>query len=516
MAEIKYDSQSLTQEVIKRTVKEYAPQSVSSKGGYTYINGQLMPKALSRILARAIRAGRIMRPGVGMTEKFIGALNPKEIMGVTVQLQKNIGIHTRTLRDDGKAGTSNNDGIINTNRKIIPSTTPFNIPIRQVDDQPLFFPELSLESMLFDQVAETVGNYFDNVVNSMDSYHLAKAVAYAAWRNTTDVKKNNIVTIKRANDAAYQDLAMIKMLNQLNALMSNGDSKTGLGTFKGRRQLTATNELIGYLRSPKTGYVSNTEQGANIFYSPNFDLDETMRMGEQYRGNINGYDMQEMNQQTLDNMCAWLGLEAGSLDGILGIVTTPLSYASGGASKNEMKILQSTEYDGVVGFPLIKFGGAAYRQIFLIVDETWSIPEKLKTTLAPAPVIAPRDWKDVEYEPIERIDYDADGNPTGTREVIANVLAPNGDTTCAVTLRITGTGGVAIDNATLAPTANGAAVPFTNNLDGTYQIIVPKGAVVGGTITATGYTSGTIDVKATQTKGWSYNATVALTAAPSK
>lgn len=509
MAEIKYNSNSLTQEVIKRTIQEYAPESVSNKGGYTYINGSLMPKALSRILARSIRAGRIVRPGVGMTEEFIGALDPASIMSVTVQLQKNIGIHTRTLRDGGKAGTPYNDGLINTNRKIIPATTSLEIPVRQLDDQPLFFPRLMLETMLFDEVAETMGNFFDNEINSIDSYHLAKMVAYAVYRNNTDQNANNFVEVDRDN--AYNDLEMIKMINKLNAIMSNGDQKTGLGTFKGRRQLTAVNELIGYLRSPKTGYVTNTEQGANVFYKPNFDLDETMRMGEQYRGSINGYDMEEMNGETLNNMCRWLGLEPGSLDGILGIVSTPLSYASGGVSKKAMYLLQSSEYDGVVGFPFTKFGGSAYRQIFLIVDKNWTVPDKLKTTLAPAPVIAPKDW-DTEFEPIERMNYDADGNPTGTTEVIANVLAPNGDTTCAVTIRVTGTDGVAINNATIAPTVNGSAVPFTNNLDGTYQVIVPKGSVVAGTISATGYSDGTISVTANQTKGWTYTLNVSLTA----
>ncbi len=509
MAEIKYTSNSLTQEVIKRTIQEYAPESVSNKGGYTYINGSLMPKALSRILARSIRAGRIVRPGVGMTEEFIGALDPATIMSVTVQLQKNIGIHTRTLRDGGKAGTPYNDGLINTNRKIIPATTPLEIPVRQIDDQPLFFPRLMLETMLFDEVAETMGNFFDNEINSIDSYHLAKMVAYAVYRNNTDQNANNFVEVDRDN--AYNDLEMIKMINKLNAIMSNGDQKTGLGTFKGRCQLTAVNELIGYLRSPKTGYVTNTEQGANVFYKPNFDLDETMRMGEQYRGSINGYDMEEMNGETLNNMCRWLGLEPGSLDGILGIVSTPLSYASGGVSKKAMYLLQSSEYDGIVGFPFTKFGGAAYRQIFLIVDKNWTVPDKLKTTLAPAPVIAPKGWG-TEYEPIERMNYDADGNPTGTTEVIANVLAPNGDTTCAVTIRVTGTDGAAINSATLAPTVNGAAVPYTNNLDGTYQVIVPKGSVVAGSISATGYTDGAISATANQTKGWTYTVNVSLTA----
>ncbi len=233
MAEIKYTSNSLTQEVIKRTIQEYAPESVSNKGGYTYINGSLMPKALSRILARSIRAGRIVRPGVGMTEEFIGALDPATIMSVTVQLQKNIGIHTRTLRDGGKAGTPYNDGLINTNRKIIPATTPLEIPVRQIDDQPLFFPRLMLETMLFDEVAETMGNFFDNEINSIDSYHLAKMVAYAVYRNNTDQNANNFVEVDRDN--AYNDLEMIKMISQVEYMLANGavDSYSGINMAKG-------------------------------------------------------------------------------------------------------------------------------------------------------------------------------------------------------------------------------------------------------------------------------------------
>jgi len=103
------------------------------------------------------------------------------------------------------------------------------------------------------------------------------------------------------------------------------------------------------------------------------------------------------------------------------------------------------------------------------------------------------------------MNYDADGNPTGTTEVIANVLAPNGDTTCAVTIRVAGTDGAAINSATLAPTVNGAAVPYTNNLDGTYQVIVPKGSAIG-------YTDGAISATANQTKGWTYTVNVSLTA----
>lgn len=509
--EIKFNSSSLTQEVIKRTVQEYAPDAITNKGGYTYINGSLMPKALSRALSRSYRTGRIIRPGVGMTEKFIESIDPMQVMSITVQQQVNIGIHTRTLRDDGKVGTPYNDGLINTNHKLIPATKPFTIPVRQINDQPLFFPRLQLETMLFDEVAETLANFFENEVNSVDSYHIAKMISYAIYRAfKAGSNANNIITLDK--NTAYDDLAMIKIINQLNAAMADGDSETELGAFRGRRQLTLRNELLGYLRSPKTGYVTNTEKGANVFYTPGFDLDESMRTGEQYRGSINGYEMYEMNSETIRNAEIWLGLEPGSLDGVLGIVSTPLSYASGGVSKKSTLLLQSTEHDGIVGFPLTKFGGAAYRQIFLIVDKNWNAPDKLKTTLAPAPVVAPKNW-DSKYEPIERVIYDEDGNPTGMTEILANVIAPNGDTTCSITIKVTDADGNSISNATIASNSEGATIPFTNNGDGTYQLLVRKNSVIDATVTAAGYTAGTINVTAKQSMDWMHPVTITLATA---
>lgn len=518
MAEIKYDSGTATQEVIKRTIQEYAPNAVSNKGGYSYINGSLMPKALSRIIARALRVGRIIRPGVGMTEEFMASIDPAQVLSVTVQLQNNIGVHVRTLRDGASPGTTNNDGIMNTNRKTIPSTVPFEIPVRQLVDDPLFFPRLMLETMLFDEVAETLGNYLDNTTNGIDSYHIAKMIAYAMYRaaqsqsgTATDPSTYGDNIIVFDTSTAYDDLSAIKMINQLNAVMSNGDKQTNLGTFKGRRQLTLRNELLGYLKTPKTGYITNTEQGANLFYTPNFDMDEGMRRGEQYRGGINGYEMYEVTKDILDLACEWLGLESGDLDGILGIVSTPQNYSGAGVGKKSMYLIQSSDYDGVTGFPFIKYGGAAYRKVFLIVDSGWSVPAKLQSKLAPANVVAPARWKDAQTEPIERVVYDSDGNATGT-EVIANVIAPNGDGTCNVTIKVLGTGNAPITTATLTPTVDGATVPFRNNMDGTYTINVPKGKAVSGSIAASGYTSGSISVTAANTAKWQYNTSVTLTA----
>lgn len=524
MPEIKYDPTTATQAVIKKTIEEYAPQAINNKGGYTYINGALMPSALSRVLARALRVGRIIRPGVGKTEEFMAAQNPDSILSVTVQLQNNIGVHARTLRGRNSAGTENNDGLLNMRRKLIPSTTPFEIPVRQLVDDPVFFPRLKLETMLFDEISATLENYCDNSVNAEDSYDIAKMIAYAMYRGAegqsgtaTDPSTygDNIITFDMST--AYDDLSAIKLINQLNAVMSRGDKKTNLGTFTGKRQLTLKSELLGIIKSPKTGYVTNTDKGANLFYSPNFDdldVSAAARVGQQYRGAINGYEMYEMNDQILDLAAEWLGLPEGSLSGILGVVSTTQSYAGAGVGKKSFSLLQSTEYDGVVGFPFIKFGGAAYRKIFLIVDKTWTVPTALQSKLAPARVVAPARWADASTEPIERVVYDTEGNPTSI--AVMDVIAPNGDASCAVTIMVTNSAnGTPVTNATVSPTygaSNTAVSNVRNNGNGSYTFLVPKGQSVGGTVAASGFTSGSITIAATATDKWVANASVKLTA----
>ena len=61
----------------------------------------------------------------------------------------------------------------------MPSSTLFDIPLAQINDQALFFPQLMLTMALHDVVVETLASYADALIISMDSYHIAKAISYA-------------------------------------------------------------------------------------------------------------------------------------------------------------------------------------------------------------------------------------------------------------------------------------------------------------------------------------------------
>lgn len=506
-----FTPKSITEAVVAKSLERLAPNgAISKRAGYSYINGSLIPNALSPILARAMRAGKVVREGVAKTEKFTADIDPSKHNHITVQLQTNTGVHTRTLRSGGIAGTPGNDGLINTNRKLVATTTPFDIPILEMQDQPWFFPQMMLETMYFDEVAETIANIADNEVNAMDAYDMAKMIAYACWRANTG-SGDNILRINQTN--AYDELYMVKQINALDALMSRGDPATNLGTFRGRRALLLRNELLGYIKTPKTGFIINTPRSNDFFWEPSFDENETVREGSQYRGGIRGYEMFEFNRTHQELIEKYLNLDAGTLDGVLGIVSTPLSYAGGGVAKKTMKLMQSTEYDGVVAFPYTKFGGAAYRQIFLIVDNSFTIPTQLATTLAPAPTKAPAKWDTDKTEPITRVLYDADGNPAGTEEIMS-YLKPNGDTTCNVILTLVDSTGAPVKTATLTTTVGESSdFAYTNNMNGTYTVLIPKGQAASIAVTATGFTAATVSVTAKQSAQWQYVTKQTLTAA---
>jgi hypothetical protein len=381
---------TVAEAIVNAELRSRAAEAIYEKNGYEYINGTMIAHAISPIIARVIAIGRVIRPNIGATEEFTSVIDVDKVLSVTVQLPNPLGVTTRTIGTDG---TPNNAGLINRARKIIPSTTPFNIPLAQVNDQPLFFPRLQLETALYDVVVETLAQYADTCTISMDSYHIAKAISYAGYRAgieakayvedaqkpIDDFKASNIVRIDPTK--VYNDNYMVQIINDLTAKMSKGDPSRGALTFIGPRMIAARNALIGWMTSPKTGFVSNyNDYGQKLLLEPNFDLNIATRYGSNFRGDgtgTKGYALQEANDALWHYAEKWLGLNFGDLDGVYGVVFTPLAYAMGGAANINTTLVQASDYDGIVCFPYQKFGGAAYRKIFLLVDKDWEIPESL-------------------------------------------------------------------------------------------------------------------------------------------
>lgn len=381
--------QSVSEAIVHAELRSRAAEAITEKNGYEYVDGTMLANVISPVIARVIAIGRVIRPGIGATEEFTNVLDVSKVLSVTVQLPVMLGVTTRTIGNDGTQG---NSGLINRAKKIIPSTTPFNIPLTQVNDQALFFPFLQLEMALYDVVVETLAQYADTVVISMDSYHIAKAISYACYRAgleykaaveygtpVANVKPSNIIRIDPTQ--VYADNYMVKILNELTEQMSNGDPSRSALTFTGPREIAARNALINWLTSPKTGFVSNyNDYGQKLLLEPNFDLNIATRYGSNYRGDgtgTKGYALQEANAVLFNYAEGWLGIDFGALNGVYGVVFTAQAYAMGGAANAITKLVQSSEYDGIVCFTYQKFGGTAYRKMWLLVDKDWTVPAGL-------------------------------------------------------------------------------------------------------------------------------------------
>lgn len=509
-----FQPNTTTQAIVGKLLDGASGAAKKTSRGYSYIDGSLIPNALSPIIAKAIRAGRLVRPGVGMTEQFVASIDPKSVNKVTVQLQNNTGVRARSLKGDYAAGTPGNDGLINKNKKIIPSTTPLDIPVLQVEDQAFFFPQMQLQTMLFDEVAVTVANYLDNVNNGIDSYHMAKALSYAMYRGASEAtdaadlsKYANVVTIDKSK--VYDDVYMVKVINSINSILANGDPLLQLMSFSGPREIAARPELIGWLKTPKTGFILNSDISTKLFYEPNYDTTEAERVGTQHRGTIQGYDLQEAPQGIWSLVEKWLGLDEDDLEEVYGIIFTPQAYAAGGVGKKETSLLQATDFDGVVAFPLIKWGGTGYRRMVIIANKDWVIPDKLKNINYAAPVLAPKEWAD-DLEPIQRVIYDADGQPVAL-ETIANVLKPN-NLLCEVTFKVINASETALTGVQLTITNGSKVTPYVNKGDGTYVFNCKQGETPSIVVAADGYTSQTITLTKTNTKYSTYSKEITLVA----
>lgn len=380
---------TVSEAIVNAELTNRAAEAITTVDNYQYINGAMTRNLISPILARCIAVGRIVRPDIGATEEFVNVINIDKVLSVTVELPNMLGVTTRTI---GSGGTTGNNGLINRAKKIIPSTTPFTIPLTQYNDQALFFPKLLLTMAAYDVFVETFASYADQLILSMDSYHVAKAISYACYRAGVEVKAqvefgtpvasatvSNLIKVTLAN--VYDDNYMIKVWNELTKKMAAGDPSRQAMTFSGPREIAARIDLINYLLTPKTGFINNASpRGQDIILQPNFDMDAATRQGSMLRvspENGKGFALYEANSYVFDYAEKWLGLTAGDLNKVLGVVFSPQAYAMGGAATALTNLVQSSEYDGMVCFTYQKFGGTAYRKIFLIVESDFVLPAAL-------------------------------------------------------------------------------------------------------------------------------------------
>lgn len=350
--------------------------------GYTYIDGNALPNVISNAVLTASLAKSWIVPGVCCSEEFVAGIDTQKVNSVYVEMQADIGPTTRTIGEDGTTG---NSGIINLQPSIMVSTEMFEVPLKQVDDQPLFFPRMQLETMRYDKVKKALVNHIDNMVISKATHDTAAAIQYAMFRasaeytkaENSDGKLPEAQFVEVDSSKFYDDNYMIKVMDQLDELMDNGDALMQTMSFSGPRALVGRLSFLDKLKSPKSGFVQTAADAAyKLLLEANFESDKVNDVfgdtTETKYIDIRGYSCYKVPKQAWAYIERWLGLNTGDLNGLLGIITSPQQLATGGVSEDNT-IVRDTTYPsiGTGAYPYRKFGARGYRNIILIVDSSF-------------------------------------------------------------------------------------------------------------------------------------------------
>lgn len=422
--------------------------------GRFYLDGTMVNAELSNVIAEAIYIGEIFRDGQSVTGKYT---TDRKAGAVRVMLDTPFPFSSRTTSYGGRKGTPGNGGVINTNAPYLPTDDEFMVYLNQVNDQRMLFADLSKEYIPLDIMARKIAGYAKAVVQDRSASTLAEIIAYAYFRALNGGENLYPVADIKA-DNAYANA-----VNDLNALLDNGDQPQGAFTFATEgRTIIGRPQFINNVFNKNSGIILTGSDMAQAMLK-NYDLDVRMSDRDYVGTGYKGYAMQFHWQSAPDYIWTlaekYLGLSAGALDNVYAIAVSFESTAMGRVIDLGVKMVDAQEVRGIMAQPLNIWGHEAFRKSYVIGNSTLSTTSVAGLGFTAddrkypvAPQIANAN-NDVVAVPI----YGTDGSIVGYKQ-IAKGPKPNGDNFQS------GLKQVAAITAT--PTANNATVALATRTSG--------------------------------------------------
>lgn len=409
-------------EQVARQVLQSA-DPITGTDGRLYLDGTQTPLVMAQAIAEAIFVGEIFRDGQSVTNKY--TVNAKVGDAVRVRLETPYPASSRTLALGGKTGTTGNGGVINKNAPYLPADDEFMVFMNQVNDQSLLFPDMEKEWMPFNMVSQKIASYGRSVVEDRSASILAEILAYNIYRALND--GDNLNTIDTAVDGAYGDL-----MNELNTKLDNGDIVTNAHAFSTRgRCIIGRPRFVNGMFNRKSGVIlTGSDLAMAMLKDYSFDKNMADRdyVGDAYKGNIMGFDVQVANDFIWSRAEKYLGLAPGALDNVYAIAVSAEATACSENIDLGVKIIDANEVRGLKAQPLNCWGHEAFRKSQIIgapalstttLTEAGFTEKERKAPVAPAQIAGTADGI---YVPV----YDASGAVIGYKPV-ANVPKPNGN-----------------------------------------------------------------------------------------
>lgn len=333
----------------------------TDKNGRFYLDGNMVNVELSNVIAEAIYISEIFRDGQSVTGKYT---IDRGAGAIRVMLDTPFPSSSRTLSYGGRQGTPGNSGIINTNGPIVPTNDEFMVYLNQINDQAMLFADISKEYIPLDVMARKISSYAKSVTQDRSASTLAEILAYSIFRSLND--GDNLYTIADLNAEDVYATA----LNDLNAKLDNGDPVNGAYTYASQgRTIIGRPSFVNKLFNRKSGVILNGSDLAQTMlkeYNLDARLEDKGYVGEGYKGNTLGFNIQSAPDYIWTLAEKYLGLQPGALNNVYAIAVSYEATAMGRVIDLGVKMVDANEVRGIKAQPLNVWGHEAFRKSYII------------------------------------------------------------------------------------------------------------------------------------------------------
>ncbi len=466
----------------------------TDRNGRYFIDGSAVNVELSETIAEVLYVEEIFRDGQSVTAKYTA---DRKAAAVRVLLDTPYPFSSRTLSYGGRKGTPGNAGVINVNPPLLPAEEEFTVPLNQVNDQILYFPDVTKEYIPLDMMAKKIAGYSKSVTQDRTGSTLAEILAYSIFRALNDGE--NLNTFVKGT-TRYADL-----LASLNSKLDNGDIITSAFTFstEGRTIIGRPSFINGMFSSDSSVFLVGSDLAQEMLrdYDLSKHFSERGYVGRNYKGKYAQFHFQSAPDYIWTLAEKYLGLPAGALNNVYAVAVSYEATALGRIVDLGVKLVDSSGKRGLEAQPLNVWGHTAFRKSQIIGDATLTndyfaglgfADSEPRGIVAPSiansitkiqvPIYAADGVTIVGYREIAEVPKPNGGNiESGVRPAAAPTFTPNGGTfTTTQSVTLTAESGAKIFYTTDGSTPTDKSTEYTAPISLTDTATVNAIAVVTG------------------------------------
>lgn len=310
--------------------------SVLSDLKVPYINGTATARVLSRTALLNIVQGQIERDGQGITLGFSNDTRGSEIR-IPVQLPIEVG--TRLYGGAINGGAFPEDATTS-------SVYTVGLPVLFTADTSILIPEVSLEMMPVDLVANAVKSYAQGIDRDLNAATIA-----GKFFATYEAKHEG----KEINELTSGDSKLVDFMTA-NGKLNDGAEEVGVDMFPTDDRAAVVKSSYGVeLKIDRVVNIPSSlvaEQASEGKLSSN--LPNMVQNG--YIGHLDGVPVYVAAEPVWHRASEWLGLGKHGLDNVDGYISSGLANVRAVANAEEFDIQRLNRGRGIVINPLVRFG----------------------------------------------------------------------------------------------------------------------------------------------------------------